>query len=203
MRIVESSDGHQAPNQPFAVAGDDTHREDGSERGHDASQGRRMHDRSMADVSILSPDARRFAAAARTATLATVTPSGRPRLVPICFIVGRDAPDGRPRLYSPIDEKPKRSADPHELARVQDLLVLPDATLLVDRWDEDWTRLAWLRLDCRGEILEPEPHERDEHAAAVASLREKYPQYVGQAIESRPVLRFTVDRAVSWGDLAG
>lgn len=150
---------------------------------------------------ILDGGQRAFAAAARTATLATIAPSGRPRLVPICFVVGEDDHLGRPRLYTPLDDKPKRSADPHELARVQDLLVLPEASLLVDRWSEDWSRLAWLRLHARGILLEPEPHEREEHAAAVTALRAKYPQYTSHALEDRPIIRLTVDRALSWGDL--
>jgi len=152
--------------------------------------------------SNLSAEQRAFVAGARSATLATISPSGRPRLVPICFVVGDDAPDGRPRIYSPLDEKPKRSDEPRDLARVQDLLVLPEATLLVDRWSEDWTRLGWVRLDCRGELLEPEPREREEHAAAVVALRTKYAQYADQRIEDRPVIRLTVDRVVAWGDLA-
>ena len=155
----------------------------------------------MPGEPILDDRQRAFAAAARTATLATIAPSGRPRLVPICFVVGEDDHLGRPRLYTPLDDKPKRSADPHELARVQDLLVLPEASLLVDRWSEDWSRLAWLRLHARGILLEPEPHEREEHTAAIAALREKYPQYRDQGLESRPILRLTVHRAISWGPL--
>ncbi len=155
----------------------------------------------MPDIS--TPDDRRhsFLSAARTATLATLAPSGRPRLVPICFVVGPDAPDGRARLYSPLDDKPKQSDDPHELARVRDILVLPEATLLIDRWAEDWTRLGWIRLDTRAEMLEPEPHELAEHAAAVDALRAKYPQYATHRLEDRPILRFTVIRSVSWGSL--
>ena len=160
-----------------------------------------MH-HSDVDAEILTSDQREFAAAARTATLATVGANGRPRLVPICFVVGNDAPDGRPRLHSPLDEKPKRSPDPHDLARVRDILILPEATLLIDRWSEDWSQLGWLRLECRAELLEPEPREVEEHAAAIAALRAKYPQYAGQRLEDRPVIRFTVDRAVSWGNLA-
>jgi PPOX class probable F420-dependent enzyme len=162
-----------------------------------------MHDSEMSTASILTPEQRAFAAAARTATLATMAPSGRPRLVPICFVVGDDSagPNGRPRIYSPLDDKPKQSDDPHDLGRVQDLLVLPEATLLVDRWSEDWSRLAWLRLDTRGVLLEPEPHEREEHAAAIVALRAKYPQYAEHRLEARPILRFMVDRALSWGDL--
>jgi PPOX class probable F420-dependent enzyme len=154
----------------------------------------------MPDASSITAEQLAFATAARTATLATIGTNGRPRLVPICFAVA--TADGRPRLYSSIDEKPKRSTDPHDLARVRDLLVLPEATLLVDRWSEDWSRLAWLRLECRGEILEPEPRERDEHAAAVAALRDKYEQYRTQRLDERPIIRFVVHRAIAWGDLA-
>ncbi|MEO5939402.1 MAG: TIGR03668 family PPOX class F420-dependent oxidoreductase [Candidatus Limnocylindrales bacterium] len=155
----------------------------------------------MPGVTSLDDRSRAFLAAARTATLATIAPSGRPRLVPICFIVGPDGPDRRPRLYSPLDDKPKQSDDPHELARVRDILVLPEATLLVDRWSEDWSRLGWIRLDARAELLEPEPREVAEHGAAIAGLRAKYPQYAGHRLEDRPILRFTVIRVVSWGTL--
>ncbi|HET7474084.1 MAG TPA: pyridoxamine 5'-phosphate oxidase family protein [Candidatus Limnocylindrales bacterium] len=155
----------------------------------------------MAGPPILTDAERAFAATARSATLATRSPSGRPRLVPICFVVSPDGPDGKPRLHSPLDEKPKASDDPHDLARVRDLLVLPEATLLVDRWSEDWSRLAWLRLECHTELLEPEPREVEEHAAAVAALHAKYPQYADHDLASRPVLRFAVLRAISWGDL--
>lgn len=141
-----------------------------------------------------------FIATARTATLATIRPDGRPRLVPVCFIV--DGPDGGGRVeaWSPLDEKPKSSDDPRRLARVRDLLAHPEATLLIDRWSEDWGRLAWVRLDVRGKLVEAgEPG----HPAAVEALRAKYPQYVGHRLEDRPMLRFTVERAVAWGDLAG
>jgi PPOX class probable F420-dependent enzyme len=159
-----------------------------------------MHDR-IVDRVGWTPEIAGFVAPGRSATLATLTPGGRPRLVPICFAVGEPAPDGRPRLHSPLDEKPKQSDDPHDLARVRDILVLPQATLLVDRWSEDWSKLGWVRLECHAELLEPEPHERVEHAAAVAALRAKYAQYGDQRLDDRPILRFTVDRVISWGNL--
>ena len=155
----------------------------------------------MTDVFTLDQRSRSFLAAARTATLATIAPSGRPRLVPICFVVGPDAAGNKARLYSPLDDKPKQSDDPHELARVRDILVLPEATLLVDHWSEDWSRLGWIRLDTRAELLEPEPREAAEHAVAVAALREKYPQYAGHRLEERPILRLTIERVVGWGNL--
>jgi PPOX class probable F420-dependent enzyme len=156
----------------------------------------------MTGASALDRDQLGFLAAARTATLATIAPSGRPRLVPICFVVGSNSPEGRPRLYSPLDDKPKAVADPRLLARVRDLLARPDATLLLDRWSEDWDRLGWLRLETTAELLEPGGSAAREREDAVAALRAKYPQYAGHRLEDRPMLRFTVDRVVSWGALA-
>jgi len=156
----------------------------------------------MATATILDPDQRAFLVAARRAVLATTAADGRPRLVPICYIVDDDAPDGRPRLYTPLDEKPKRVDDPRDLARVRDLLGAPSVTLLVDRWSEDWSRLGWVRLYGTGVVLEPQTPDREEHAAAVTALRTKYPQYATHALEIRPMIRLTIDRAVSWGDLS-
>jgi PPOX class probable F420-dependent enzyme len=152
----------------------------------------------MSRPSPLDERSRAFLDTARTATLATIAPDGRPRLVPICFVVGTDGPDGRARLYSPIDDKPKSVADPLRLARVRDLLARPSATLLVDRWSEDWTRLGWVRLEASAEVLEP---GTGEGGVVVDALRTKYPQYDSHRLEERPILRFTVERAVTWGDL--
>ena len=152
---------------------------------------------------ILTILQRAFVAEARRGVLATMGADGRPRLVPICFVLGEGEDSlGRVALYSPLDEKPKRSADPKDLQRVRDLLVLPAATVLVDRWDEDWRRLGWVRCYGVGELIEPEPREVEEHRAAIAALREKYPQYREQNLEARPMLRIRLDRAVSWGDLS-
>jgi PPOX class probable F420-dependent enzyme len=161
-----------------------------------------MHHRHLMRDSILSPAARRFLGEARRGVLATTDPRGHPRLVPICHVVGEaDDPLGRPRLYTPLDEKPKASPDPHALGRVRDLLVLPAAVVLVDRWDEDWAHLGWLRVYGTAEILEPQPREREEHSAVVALLRAKYAQYRVQRLEERPVIRITISEARSWGAL--
>ncbi len=157
------------------------------------------HDGVVNPGRVLTPAARAFLAGARRAILATVAPDGRPRLVPVCFAL---APDddarGGPILYTPLDEKPKRVGDPHQLARVRDLLVRPDVTLLVDRWDEDWQHLAWVRLDGTAALVEPDASQHHEHAAAVAALRAKYPQYARQDLEGRPLIRVVVTRARAW-----
>jgi PPOX class probable F420-dependent enzyme len=142
---------------------------------------------------VLDPAQRAFLAAARSATLATIDPSGRPRPVPVCFVVLGDV------AYTPLDEKPKRDADPRALARVRDVLADPRVTMLADRWDEDWGRLAWIRLRGTAALLEPGPGGA-EHARAVAALRAKYPQYGSHALEGRPVIRIAIDGVAAWGD---
>ena len=157
----------------------------------------------MPTEPIMDDEQRAFVAAARRATLATTAPDGRPRLVPVCFVLAPETDArGRPLVYTPLDEKPKRDADPRTLARVRDLLVLPQATLLVDRWDEDWERLGWIRLYGAGELMEPEPREVEEHGRAVSALRAKYRQYADQALDGRPIIRIALDRVVAWGDTA-
>ena len=145
----------------------------------------------------LDAAAERLVAEARRAVLTTIdTRDGRPRSVPICF-AARPA-DGGLVLYSALDEKPKARSDPRRLTRVRNLLADPRATILVDRWDEDWSRLEYVELDCRGRLLEPEGEGEAEHRLALGLLRAKYRQYGDQRLESRPVLRFEVVRAVSW-----
>jgi PPOX class probable F420-dependent enzyme len=143
---------------------------------------------------ILTADQRAFLASARRAVLATIDPAGRPRLVPVCFVVEADAPV----LWTPLDEKPKATDDPHALARVRDILARPTVSLLVDRWDEDWTRLAWLRAYGRAALAEPESAGR---VAAIEALRERYPQYETHGLEWRPLIRVSLERVTSWGDL--
>jgi PPOX class probable F420-dependent enzyme len=134
----------------------------------------------------------RFVSEARRAVLATVGERGQPRLVPICFVL-EDGEPGRPVLWTPIDEKPKRALDPMALARVRDILARPHVEVLVDRWDEDWSKLAWVRVGGQAEVVRTAP------AQVVDALRAKYPQYRDQGLERRPAIRISIDRTRSWG----
>jgi PPOX class probable F420-dependent enzyme len=155
-----------------------------------------MHHRQMTADTLLTPAQRAFLVAARTVVLATIAPDGRPRLVPICFVVGEGE---RPLVVrTPLDEKPKSVADPRHLERVTDVLARPAVGLLAERWSEDWSELGWLRLDGIAAVLEPGPSE---HRAAVAALRAKYPQYATHRLEERPIIRIVVERARGWGSL--
>ena len=130
--------------------------------------------------------------------LATLSPDGRPRLVPICFSLD----PAEPVLYTPLDEKPKRGDDPLTLARVRDIAADPTVSLLVDRWDEDWSRLAWLRVGGRAALMRPSDEDDGEHASAVAALRARYPQYRTHRLEARPLIRITIERVTDWGAIA-
>ncbi len=145
----------------------------------------------------LAPDQRAFLEASRRAVLATIGPGGRPRQVPICFaVVETDAVEGTDvAIFSPLDEKLKRVADPRDLARVRDVRAHPGVSLLVDRWDEDWRRLAWMRVDATAHLVEP---GGPAHTVAIAALRARYPQYRAQALELRPLLRLDPSRVSSW-----
>jgi len=90
------------------------------------------------------PEARRRFREARVARLATVRPDGSPHLVPIVFALERDT------LCFAVDEKPKRSA---RLQRIANLEHEPRASAMVDAYDEDWSRLWWVRVDGRTDIV--------------------------------------------------
>ena len=140
----------------------------------------------------LEGEARAFVLAARRASMATIAPAGPPRLVPVCFELVAD------HLWIAIDDKPKRSADPMALARVRDVVERPAVSMLVDRWDEDWTRLGWVRIEGQAGIVAA---RSPGHEAAIAALRAKYPQYRSHRVEERPAIRVAIERVVTWGVL--
>ena len=151
----------------------------------------------MPSEPLLTATQRAFVEAARRAVLATIAPDGRPRLVPICFSLDAD----RAILYTPLDEKPKRHDDPLALARVRDIQADPRVSVLVDRWNEEWVRLAWLRAEGSARVLEPEVAPI-EHAAAVGALQARYPQYANHRLEGRPIIGISLARITDWGRLS-
>lgn len=132
-----------------------------------------------------------FVHAARLAHLATASERSEPHVVPICF-----AYDGF-RFFTPLDEKPKR-VDVRELRRVRNILATGRAALLIDRYDDDWSRLGYLQIRGRALLLEPGIAE---HGHAVALLRGRYRQYRAMDLESAPIIALAPDAVVSWGTL--
>mgnify|MGYP001359597996 CR=1 FL=1 len=134
---------------------------------------------------------RAFLTRMRVARLSTADASGQPHVVPIVF-----AFDGQ-QLYTPLDEKPKR-VGPGELKRVRNLLENPQVAIVVDHYDEDWTRLAWVMVTGRGEMVEA----GEAHAAGVRLLERKYPQYQAMPLRDRPLIVVTPQGVRSWGALS-
>jgi len=104
----------------------------------------------------------------RRGVLTTLDPDGSGHSVPIVFVVSGS------EIVSPIDHKPKTGG---ELARVRNIERDDRVTVLVDHWDEDWTRLAWVMV--RGHaVIDP-----DGPFDVVQSLIVRYQQY---APDERP-----------------
>ena len=132
-----------------------------------------------------------FLEAQPVARLATADARGAPHVVPVCFAVA----DGT--LYVTIDEKPKRpTAAP--LKRLRNISENPAVAIVVDHYDEDWTRLGWVMLQGRADILT----DGSEHARAQALLRARYAQLRAMNIEGLAVIAVRVERVLSWGDLS-
>ena len=119
-------------------------------------------------------------AAALVARLATVDRDGRPHVVPICFVL-----DGE-TLYTAVDEKPKRT---RRLKRLENIEANPRVEVLVDHYEDDWSKLWWVRLGGTARIVE-DPR-------AVDLLVAKYPQYAERRPEG-PVIAIEIEERSEW-----
>lgn len=139
---------------------------------------------------MLGAAERNFMLAHPVAHLATADAEGVPHVVPVCFGLGDDT------AYVTIDGKPKRLDWP--LKRLTNIAVNPAVSLVVDRYDDDWTRLGWVMLSGRADIL----GSGAEHAAAQDLLRSRYPQLSGMDIAALPVIALRVTKVRRWGNLS-
>jgi PPOX class probable F420-dependent enzyme len=134
-----------------------------------------MHEREMREHLV----------SARIARLATVTASGRPQVVPVCFTLQGN------ELFSVVDFKPKSTVD---LARLENIRANPDVGLVVDHYDDDdWDRLWWVRVEGEARVVE----SGVEHTTAIQLLRAKYSQYLAR----RPmgaVIAVAIRRMTGW-----
>ena len=143
------------------------------------------------DRHVLSDHERRFLLTRRVGHLATADSQAIPHVVPVCFTISQGT------LYITVDEKPKRVAGP-ALKRVRNIERNPMVAIVVDRYDEDWTRLGWVMLRGRAEIL----RAGTEHDRAQELLRSRYRQLAAMQIAERPVIAVRPERVTSWGNLS-
>jgi PPOX class probable F420-dependent enzyme len=88
-------------------------------------------------------------------------------------------------LYTAVDDKPKRTRD---LQRLRNIEASPRVEVLIDHYDEDWSRLWWVRLRGTARIVE------DRHGMDL--LRAKYPQY--REAELGPVIAVQIEERSEW-----
>lgn len=127
-----------------------------------------------------------FLSEARVGRLATADAAGRPLVVPVCFVLDDEA------IYSAVDDKPKRT---RELRRLRNVTENPQASLVVDEWHEDWSRLRWVIVEGRADVL----RSGGEFDRAIEALQEKYPQYRTMDLRTDgAVLRLRAGRVLAW-----
>jgi PPOX class probable F420-dependent enzyme len=128
-----------------------------------------------------------FLREARVGRLATADAARRPLVVPVCFIFDGEA------LYWAVDDKPKRT---RALRRVRNIAENPHVSLVVDHWDEDWSRLCWVIVEGLADVLTG----GEDFARAIDALRTKYEQYRAMDLRSDggAVVRVRPERILSW-----
>jgi coenzyme F420-0:L-glutamate ligase/coenzyme F420-1:gamma-L-glutamate ligase len=134
--------------------------------------------------------AREFLLESRLARLATSTKNGKLQVIPICYVYDGDS------LYSSIDEKPKRTSLT-QLQRVLNIVENHSVSLVVDRYEDDWSKLKYVLVRGSGEIVPT----GEEHEHAVQLLREKYVQYRQMKLEERPVIRIRPISVFAWSTI--
>ena len=124
---------------------------------------------------------------ARVGRLATADAAGRPLVVPVCY-----AFDGT-RCYSAVDAKPKTTRN---LRRLKNIAANPHVSLVVDLWDEDWSKLCWVIVEGEAKVLTTGA----EFTRAIDRLVAKYPQYRAMALDRAEgtVIRLDPSRLLAW-----
>ena len=141
---------------------------------------------------MLSDLERNFLARRRLAHLATADADGVPHVVPVCFAVENN------NIFITVDAKPKRD-DGKPLKRLRNIAANPRVALVADYYDDtDWSRLGWVMLRGRAEIIE----RGAEHIRAQSLLRKRYPQYRTMNLELLPVVALRIATVTGWGDLS-
>ena len=123
------------------------------------------------------------------AHLATADAAGAPHVVPVCFAVREND------VYITIDDKPKRGPAT-ALKRLRNIARNPAVALVADHYDDaDWTRLGWVMVRGKAEIIDDGP----EHRRAQDLLKSRYAQMRAMDLGRHPVIAIRIERATSWG----
>jgi PPOX class probable F420-dependent enzyme len=136
------------------------------------------------DSQVNSKDAMMRLAQSKVAHLATVSEDGRPHIVPIVFALEGDT------LYFAVDAKPKTTTN---LKRLKNIAANPAVSVLVDHYEDDWTKLWWVRADGTAHVVA----ETAEAEHAMELLANRYAQYRA-APPPGPVVAIHINRVTGW-----
>lgn len=135
-------------------------------------------------MNLDQDECRRRLTSARRAQLATADADGRPHIVPVTYVIEGDA------AFIAIDSKPKRS---YNLKRLRNITANSAVALLTDVYDDDWTRLWWVRADGTARILTGDA----DRSHPVELLQGRYSQYVDD-VPQGPVIEVAIERWSGW-----
>jgi PPOX class probable F420-dependent enzyme len=147
-------------------------------------------DRPIAIDRLNEVAVRGFIESARIAHLATTSGAGEPHNIPLCYWF-----DGA-RFYFVIDEKPKRKSGT-AIKRMKNIAENPRVALVIDHYEEDWNRLAYVLVHGDARVVE----DAAEYTLAIQHLRHKYAQYRAMLLtrERNPAIRIEPHRVHAWG----
>ena len=134
---------------------------------------------------------RAFLDGQRVGRLATADAAGQPHVIPVCYACDDAA------VYIALDAKPKRVA-PQHLKRVRNIRENPQVALVVDRYSDDWSVLAYVLIRGMARLLPPEDTV---HQHAVTLLRQRYAQYQAMPLHEQPVIVIAPQSVVAWGNV--
>jgi PPOX class probable F420-dependent enzyme len=131
---------------------------------------------------------------ARIARLATVDTECKPHLIPVVFVFDND------RYFIPIDEKTKRSR-PEKLKRAKNIQQNPNVALLVDEYNEDWTKLIFIMIQGKACIIGGKELEQQNDLLLLEKaqklLSDKYLQYQKTGI-GEYVIMIIPQKVITW-----
>ncbi len=139
---------------------------------------------------IIAPDIEDFIQRARVARLATVGSGFKPHLVPTVFVF-----DGS-HFFIPVDSKRKKTK-PEKLRRIKNIEGNPNVALLIDEYNEDWTRLAFVLIQGIASIVKSETQADLLLQQAQKELTTKYVQYQKIGIGEMCIM-IKPEKVVSW-----
>ena len=141
---------------------------------------------------VISEPVQRFINDRVVARLATADAAGQPHVIPFCY-----AFDGE-HVYFVVDQKPKRQTG-KPLKRIRNMLENPQAAIVIDDYDDDWTQLAYVLITGTTALVDDEA----EYARILARLRERYPQYraMDLTFADNAMVRISPTKVHAWGKI--